>query len=112
MVGYNMAVEKGDKVEVDYTGRLKDGTIFDTSVESVAKKAGVHDKRRNYCPLSFTVGDGTLIAGFDEGVRGMEPGQKKTVEIPPEDAYGTKGSHPLAGKTLIFDLELRNLNKK
>lgn len=106
-----MAIEKGDHVEVDYTGKLKDGTIFDSSVEALAKKGGVYDKNRDYQPLAFRVGDGELIAGFEKGVMGMEVGQKKTVEIPPEEAYGKKGAHPLAGKTLYFDLEVKNVQK-
>ncbi len=106
-----MSIEKGDHVEVDYTGKLKDGTVFDSSIEKIAKAAGVHDGNRNYQPLAFRVGDGKLIPGFEKGVLGMELGQKKTVEIPPEEAYGKSGNHPLAGKTLFFELEVRNVQK-
>ncbi len=96
---------------MDYTGKLKDGKVFDSSVKEVAKQNGIFDKNRDYQPLAFRVGDGKLIAGFEKGVLGMDIGQKKTVEIPPEDAYGKKGSHPLAGKTLYFDLEIKNVQK-
>ncbi len=106
-----MSIENGDHVEVDYTGKLKDGTIFDSSIKDVAKKGGVFDKNRNYQPLAFKVGEGKLIAGFEKGVLGMNVGEKKTVEIPPEQAYGKKGSHTLAGKTLFFDLEIKNVQK-
>ncbi len=67
-------VKAGDSVSVDYTGRLTDGTIFDSSV--------------NRKPLEFVVGAGQMIKGFDEGVVGMKVGEKKTITIPPEAAYG------------------------
>jgi FKBP-type peptidyl-prolyl cis-trans isomerase 2 len=68
-------VKKGDTIKVEYTGRLQDGTIFDTSDN--------HDE-----PLEFTVGDQKLIKGFDEAVVGMNEGEEKEVTILPEDAYG------------------------
>jgi peptidylprolyl isomerase len=135
-------VTNGDRVRVHYTGRLEDGQVFDSSADGE--------------PLEFTVGAGEVISGFDEGVRGMSVGDKKSIEIEPEDAYGPRrdalvvslsreqaqfpvepevgmnfmlplpdetqlevvvtevtdtqitidGNHPLAGRKLIFDLEL------
>src|ERR1043166_4186138 len=67
---------EGDKVKVHYEGRLRSGETFDSS-------AGRE-------PLEFTVGAGQMIKGFDEGVRGMEVGDKKTVEINADDAYGQR----------------------
>ncbi|MFC2025213.1 peptidylprolyl isomerase [Chloroflexota bacterium] len=64
----------GDTVKVHYTGTLEDGTIFDTSRERE--------------PLEFTLGEGQLIPGFEEAVRGMRVGQVKTATIPVEEAYG------------------------
>ena len=64
----------GDSVTVHYTGKLEDGTIFDSSLGRE--------------PLSFVIGDGTMITGFDEAVRGMEVGDVKTVVIPAAEAYG------------------------
>ena len=69
-------VTKGDTVKVHYTGKLTDGTVFDTS-------AG-HD------PLSFAVGSGQVIVGFDEAVLGMQVGESKTVHIPVDKAYGER----------------------
>ncbi len=69
-----MAVKKGDRVKVHYTGTLADGEVFDSS-----------EGRE---PLGFTVGAGQVIAGFEEGVIGMEVGDKKTVHIPCAKAYG------------------------
>lgn len=82
-------VAKGDTVEVDYVGTLEDGTVFDSSLEEFAKKTknytpGGHE----YKPLSFTVGAGQMIKGFDAGVVGMKKGEKKTLVIAPKDAYG------------------------
>ena len=69
-------VKSGDKVKVHYHGKLRSGETFDSS-----------DGRE---PLEFTVGGGQVIKGFDQGVMGMQVGDKKTVEIPVEDAYGEK----------------------
>ena len=66
--------KKGDTVKVHYTGKLDDGTIFDSSVDRE--------------PLEFVVGDGKVITGFENGVNGMEVGEKKDVHIPSDDAYG------------------------
>ncbi len=64
----------GNTVKVHYTGTLEDGTTFDTSLGRE--------------PLEFTLGEGRLIPGFEEAVKGMQVGQSKTVMIPSEDAYG------------------------
>ena len=69
-------VKDGDKVKVHYHGKLRNGETFDSS-----------EGRE---PLEFTVGSGQVIKGFDDGVRGMNIGDKKTVEIPCVDAYGEK----------------------
>lgn len=71
----------GDKVKVHYHGRLRTGETFDSS------------KDRD--PLEFTVGAGQMIKGFDEGVKGMQVGDKKMVEIGADDAYGQRESENL-----------------
>ena len=81
-------IENGDTISVDYVGKLEDGTVFDTSVKEAAIEAGIYNQMRNYEPLTFTVGAGQMIQGFDEGVVGMDVGEKKTLVIPPEEAYG------------------------
>jgi len=68
--------KEGDTVKVHYTGKLKDGTVFD---QSAGKE-----------PLEFTIGEGRVIPGFEEAVKGMEPGQSKTVEVSSEEAYGPR----------------------
>ena len=69
-------VQNGDKVKVHYNGKLRSGETFDSS--------------NGREPLEFTVGSGQVIKGFDEGVKGMKVGDKKTVEIDVNDAYGEK----------------------
>lgn len=134
-------IKNGDTVSVHYTGRLEDGTTFDSS------------KTEGREPLTVTLGEGMLIKGFEEGLIDMVVGESKTIEIEPENAYGNvnhdlivevprgnlpenleigqmltanapwgqinvkvvelndvvgrvDGNHPLAGKKLIFDLEV------
>ena len=82
-------VKAGDYVQVDYVGKLEDGTVFDTSIEDTAKEAGKYNPNRDYQPLGFTVGAGQMIPGFDKGVVGMAVAEKKTLTIPPEEAYGS-----------------------
>lgn len=132
----------GDGVKVHYKGTFDSGEVFDTS--------------EGRDPLEFNLGSGMVIPGFDDGVVGMEVGEKKSIKLPPEEAYGTAheelvqkvprnevpaeidiqvgmrlqaqgpggqpfvvvvtevtdeevtvdGNHPMAGKTLNFDLEL------
>jgi peptidylprolyl isomerase len=138
--------KNGDKVTVHYTGKLTDGSIFDSSMGEE--------------PLVFTLGQEEVIDGFEEGVLGMSVGEKKTVSLEPEKAYGDRyeemvlevplsdmpadlelevgdeleitddedepmlvivsaltdttvtldGNAPLAGETLVFDLELVAIN--
>lgn len=135
-------VKNGDTVKVHYTGRFEDGVVFDSS--------------EGRDPLEFTVGAGMLIRGFEDALIGMAPGEKKTVRVGPQDAYGDyddnlvltmpldrvpeditpevgmelqlisqsgqklpvvvkevqeeaiilDANHPLAGKVLVFDIEL------
>jgi peptidylprolyl isomerase len=135
-------IKKGDTVRAHYTGKLEDGKEFDSSL-----------KRQ---PLQFEVGAGSVIKGFEDAVVGLKQGEKKSVRIPPEEAYGSydenllvempktslpegvnpevgmrlqivnqqgqalpvivtdildgsiklDANHPLAGKTLLFDIEV------
>ncbi|MDT0676937.1 FKBP-type peptidyl-prolyl cis-trans isomerase [Autumnicola musiva] len=136
-------VKQNDTVKVHYTGKLTDGQVFDSSVERGE-------------PIQFTLGQGQLIPGFEKGLIDMEVNEKKTINIPKEEAYGepreelvqevqknqlpedikpevgmglvskspdgkemnlvvkdvkddtivVDGNHPLAGKDLVFDLEV------
>ena len=133
--------QQGNKVKVHYTGKLDDGTVFDSS--------------EGGAPLEFTVGQGQVIPGFENGVVGMEVGESRTLNIPVDQAYGPHradgqfeidraelpdsiplevgmrlqsnqggrtvfvtvtefddskvkmdANHPLAGKDLVFDIQL------
>lgn len=74
--GEKALVKKGDRIRVQYTGSLNDGTIFDKSKEEA--------------PLEFTVGSGQIIPGFDKAVEGMKLNEEKKVTLKPEDAYGKR----------------------
>ncbi len=82
-----IGVKNGDTVKVDYVGSLENGTVFDTSLQAEAKKAGL-PARPSYSPLEFTLGQGQLIAGFEKAVLGMKVGEEKTVKFPPSEGYG------------------------
>ncbi|MEA1935373.1 MAG: peptidylprolyl isomerase, partial [Thermodesulfobacteriota bacterium] len=134
--------KQGDTVKIHYTGKLEDGTVFDTST--------------GRDPLQFNIGENQVIQGFEKGVTGMALNESKTVTIPPDEAYGPHreemvlniprdqfppniepeigqqlelgqengqttiaivsqltesnvtldANHPLAGETLIFDIQL------
>ena len=93
--GNGQRPQSGDKVVVHYTGKLTDGSVFDSSVEKGK-------------PFSFTLGAGQVIKGWDEGIALLQIGDKATFTIPPELGYGKKGSPPVIPRnaTLIFDVEL------
>jgi FKBP-type peptidyl-prolyl cis-trans isomerase len=96
----DITAQAGDKVWVDYSGKLTDGTVFDAS------------SRRPDSPFVFDLGRGKVIPGWDEGISGMKVGEKRQLIIPPGLAYGdrTIGSIP-ANSTLIFDVTLLGLQK-
>ncbi|HIE34402.1 MAG TPA: peptidylprolyl isomerase [Candidatus Altiarchaeales archaeon] len=77
-------------VRISYTGRIKEGNIFDTTDKDLAKKEGIFDENRVYKPLSVVVGQGQVIEGLDEVLKDMKKGEKRAVEIPPEKGYGKK----------------------
>ena len=81
-------VEMGDTVQVDYTGKLPDGTVFDTSDPEVALSADVYQEGRPYQPLQVGVGAHNVIKGFEDGLLGMKEGESRTLTIAPEDGYG------------------------
>lgn len=91
--------KKGQKVKVHYTGKLEDGSVFDSSVQR-----GV--------PIEFTLGVGQVIKGWDEGIADMKVGEKRQLIIPPDLGYGANGYPPVIppNSILIFDTELVEVN--
>ena len=85
-----MTIAEGDTVTIEYTGRLQDGTVFDTSRREVAEDAGLAATQpdREYGPLTVELGSGRVIEGLEDALVGMAAGDERTVTISPEDAYG------------------------
>jgi FKBP-type peptidyl-prolyl cis-trans isomerase 2 len=107
-------VEAGMTINVDYTGKLTDGRIFDTSNYSTASNDALYPKtlsftlqaKSKYVPLNFEVGGGTLITGFDSAVVGMKVGQTKTVTLTPDQAYGEMDDSKLVSFSLTENVPL------
>lgn len=99
-----VAAKAEDIVSVNYTGRLEDGTVFDSNVDP----AFGHVE-----PFVFPLGIGQVIPGWDEGIVGMKVGEKKTLVVPPEKGYGENAVGPIpANSTLIFEVEVLAINPK
>lgn len=101
VVGEGLEAEKFDILTVHYTGKLEDGTVFDSS------------KNPGRDPFRFTVGLGQVISGWDEGFVGMKIGGTRTLTIPPEMGYGVRGAGDAIppNATLIFEVELLEVEK-
>jgi FKBP-type peptidyl-prolyl cis-trans isomerase len=113
LVSAGDVAKAGDVVSMNYTGRLENGTVFDSNVDpKFSYKDPTSGEELHYLvPLIFTLGAGQMIPGFDKGVLGMKIGEKKTLTLPPEEAYGPKGQGIIPpNATLIFDVELLKIN--
>jgi rhodanese-related sulfurtransferase len=99
-VGTGAAVEAGMTIFVHYTGKLTDGKIFDSSVSRGT-------------PFSFTIGQGQVIRGWEQGLLGMKVGGKRILTIPPDLGYGATGAGEAipSNATLIFDIELMDIKE-
>ncbi|MAQ87365.1 MAG: hypothetical protein CMG23_04105 [Candidatus Marinimicrobia bacterium] len=96
IVGDGDEAQDYNKVVVNYTGTLLDGSIFDSSLKP------------GRTPFTFTLGAGSVIKGWDQGVKGMRVGGKRKLTIPPDLGYGDNGAGNVIppGATLIFEVEL------
>jgi len=96
VLGEGAEAQDFNKVVVNYTGTLEDGSVFDSSLNP--------DRE----PFIFTLGVGSVIKGWDLGVKGMKVGGKRKLTIPSDLGYGDKGAGNLIppGATLIFEVEL------
>lgn len=92
--GTGDGVRRGRMVTIHYTGRLADGTPFDSSLDRGS-------------PFTFTVGLGNVIRGLELGVKGMQAGEVRLITIPPELGYGRRGQGKIPpDATLVFEVEL------
>eukprot|EP01122_Echinamoeba_exundans_P002830 TRINITY_DN12818_c0_g1_i1.p1 TRINITY_DN12818_c0_g1~~TRINITY_DN12818_c0_g1_i1.p1 ORF type:complete len:196 (+),score=58.60 TRINITY_DN12818_c0_g1_i1:41-628(+) len=93
--------QPGDTVAVHYTGKLQsNGKVFDSS-------------RERGQPITFELGSGRVIQGWDQGIQGMCPGESRRLTIPPHLAYGDRGAGDVIppGATLVFDVELVSISR-
>jgi len=105
----------GDTISLNYIGWLNNGTVFDSSIigwqeKDISKNTQINNKL-DYKPLSFQIGSGQVIPGFEKAAKGMKVNETKTFEIPPEEAYGTDpNSHQLGNQTLNFKIKVVELS--
>ncbi len=95
-VGDGTEANDYNKVVVNYTGKLEDGSVFDSSLKPGRE------------PFTFTLGVGSVIKGWDLGVKGMKVGGKRNLTIPADLGYGDRGAGSVIppGATLLFEVEL------
>ena len=106
--GTGSKIETGSHVAFNYTGRLLDGTVFDSNVEGTAKEAGIFDAQRKYEPEEFVMGQTSYVRGLIEGMTGLQKGAKVTLIIPSKLGYGAVGRDKKIKpySTLLFDIDI------
>ncbi|AKB74331.1 Peptidyl-prolyl cis-trans isomerase [Methanosarcina lacustris Z-7289] len=104
-----MAIQKGDFIKLNYTGRFENGKIFDTTDEELAKKEEIFNPRGLYGGDVVIVGAGHTIEGLDEDLEGKDAGYTGTVSIPPEKAFGP-GNPDLVETVSITKFQDRNVH--
>jgi len=88
-----LAFSKGSLIQVDYTAKVKDtGEVFETTIESDAKKHSIHDPNIKYQPKLVSVGESWVIKGLDDALANTNVGDKKTVEVQPDKGFGERDS--------------------
>ena len=87
-------LKNNDFIEITYTGKLDDGTVFDTTDETLAKSSGIARENSKFGPNTICLGEGHIIKGLEEYLIGKEPG-KYSVTIQPEPAFGKKAAKRL-----------------
>ena len=97
--GEGEGAKAGDKLTLNYVGTLEDGTKFDSSIGRGQ-------------PFTFTLGQNSVIQGWEQGLLGMKPGEKRKLTIPPELAYGEQGAGGVIppNATLIFEVDMISIN--
>lgn len=87
----NLTLKKGDFITINYTGKLTDGTLFDTTDEKIGKEAGMEG---NFHPVTICLGEGHLLKGLDNALIGKDIGEH-TIELPAQKAFGKKSTQLL-----------------
>jgi len=88
-----MKAKKGDFVEIEYTGILKEsGVVFDTTSEQTAKENELHSEKQKYGPVIICIGQSNLVKGLDDDIEGKDVGVEYQVALPPENAFGKKSA--------------------
>lgn len=86
-----MPVKNGDFIKLEYTGTVQEtGDVFDTTSEEVAEEKGIQSDKKTYGPISVIVGGGHVLKGMEDALVDMEEGEEKTIELPPEEAFGER----------------------
>jgi peptidylprolyl isomerase len=86
-----VAFKDKDFLLIDYTARVKEtGEVVETTIADVAKENNIFDKEKKYEPMLVILGEGRVVKGLEEALKQMSVGEEKTVEVPPEKAYGTR----------------------
>lgn len=109
--GTGKQIASGSTASINYTGRLLNGKVFDSNIESVAKEAGVYTAQRPYEPMAVIVGQKRVIAGMDEALLMMRKGGKAQIIVPFALAYGAQDMGIIPSfSTLIFEMEIVEVN--
>lgn len=88
-----MAIKNGDFIKLEFTGKTaEDEVLFDTTIEETAKDGDIYVEEKTYGAIPIVVGGGHLLPALDEAIIGLKVGDKKTIEITSEDAYGKRDS--------------------
>lgn len=90
-----MEIVEGDIVTINFSARLKDGDIFDTSLEDIAREEGIYIEGKVYEPVTFTVGGNAIITGMSKYIVGMKAGEEKEFTLDAEEAYGHNDEYPV-----------------
>ena len=86
-----MAIEKGDFIKINFTGKIKStGDVYNTTIEEIAQEAGILDENSAYKPFTIIVGKTQLFSEIEDSLIGAEVGDKRTVEVPCENAFGQR----------------------
>ena len=86
-----MAIDNGDFVRVNFTGKIKDtDDVFDTTYEEIAQEAGIFDENKTYKAIPIVVGGNHLLPAIEEAIIGLDTGDKKTIEVDSENAFGAR----------------------